>query len=185
MSVTPSDDTHLAGEERRRARDGHAYTLHEFLEHYGDRRGVYYWRSAMGVLDSQVPTTRVVFEMRLMSGQLLATYDTAHAPWNTYTTPGELAYCMSEGFLENEGIRPTKNSYHYYRLLHGSDDLTGEQLHDRNFDEIHLPLNATVQVVECQFEPHSEDCKAHPAALARYWGTVFEIFEGEPSSTRS
>ena len=179
MAVTPSDDTHLAGEERRRARDGHAYTLHEFLEHYGDRRGVYYWRSAMGVLDSQVPTTRVVFEMRLMSGQLLATYDTAHAPWNTYTTPGELAYCMSEGFLENEGIRPTKNSYHYYLLLHGSDDLTGEQLHDRNFDEIHLPLNATVQVVECQFEPPPVNCilewgvtlgKAHPAALARLWG---------------
>ena len=46
MSVTPSDDTHLAGEERRRARDGNGYTLKEFLEHYGDRRGADYWNSA-------------------------------------------------------------------------------------------------------------------------------------------
>ena len=112
----------------------------------------------MTVWYSQISTTRVVFEMRLMSGQILATYDTAHAPWNSFTTPGELAYCMSEGFFQREGIRPTKNPYHYYRLLHGSDDLTGEQLHNRNFDEIHLPLNATVQVVECQLEPAPVDC---------------------------
>ena len=110
----------------------------------------------MNVFDSQVPTTRVVFEMRLISGQLLATYDTAHAPWNTYTTPGELAYCMTQDFLENEGIPPRKNSYRYFRLLHGSDDLTGEQLHNRNFDEIHLPLNAQVQVVECRYGPYPE-----------------------------
>ena len=116
----------------------------------------------MTVLDSQVPTTRIVFEMHMLGGQLLATFDTAHAPWNTYTTPGELAYCMSEGFLENEGIRPTKNSYHYYFLLHGSDDLTGEQFHDRNFDEIHLPLNAPVD--------WGALWNAHPAALTRLWG---------------
>ena len=46
MSVTPSDDTHLAGEERRRARDGNAYTLKEFKEFYGDCRGADYWNSA-------------------------------------------------------------------------------------------------------------------------------------------
>ena len=43
---TPSDDAHLAGEECRRARDGNWYTLKEFLEKYGDRRGADYWNSA-------------------------------------------------------------------------------------------------------------------------------------------
>ena len=43
MSATPIDDTHLAGEERRRARDRNAYTLKEF---YGDWRGADYWTSA-------------------------------------------------------------------------------------------------------------------------------------------
>ena len=46
MALPPSDDRHLAGEERRTANDGRAYTFHEFLAHYGQRHATVKWNSA-------------------------------------------------------------------------------------------------------------------------------------------
>ena len=44
--VHPSDDTHLAGEDRRLAKDGKLYTFNEFVEYYGTTWGPQKWNSA-------------------------------------------------------------------------------------------------------------------------------------------
>ena len=46
MVLAPSDDRHLAGEERRIANDGGAYTFHEFVAHYGEHHGTAVWNEA-------------------------------------------------------------------------------------------------------------------------------------------
>ena len=46
MVLAPSDDRHLAGEERRIADDGRAYTFQEFLDHYGECTGTVKWNTA-------------------------------------------------------------------------------------------------------------------------------------------
>ena len=46
MLREPSDDRHLAGEERRIAHDGRAYTFQAFLDHYGESTGRVKWNAA-------------------------------------------------------------------------------------------------------------------------------------------
>ena len=46
MVLAPSDDRHLAGEERRIANDGRLYTFPDFLDHYGESTGRVKWNAA-------------------------------------------------------------------------------------------------------------------------------------------
>ena len=46
MVLAPSDDRHLAGEERRIADDERLYTFQDFLDHYGEPAGRVKWNTA-------------------------------------------------------------------------------------------------------------------------------------------
>ena len=102
MALAPSDDGHLAGQERRTAADGHLYTLQEFIDHYGEGTATAKW-------DTATEERRKADDGRLYTFQeFLAHFGegTATAKWDAASDDGHLAGAGGADGAAHDGAAP-------------------------------------------------------------------------------